>query len=98
MKKTHSVKRLIRAAEGVPSQRNSLASGAVQLKQNETLELHSNFYSMRQLDDLSGSDCIDYRYEKNAPDILVISQSEPPPTESGQSNNDDLYVLNEENS
>ena len=92
MKKTQSVKRLIRAE--APSERNSLASVR---RSNETLELlRSNLQSMRQLDDLSGSACIDYRYEQTVPDILVISQSEPPPTESAAScTNFDLMRINE---
>ena len=92
MKKTQSVKRLIRAE--APSERNSLASAR---RSNETLELlHSNLQSMRQLDDLSGSACIDYQYEQTVPDILVISQSDPPPTESAAScTNFDLMRINE---
>ena len=93
MKKTKSVKRLIRAE--APSERNSLASAR---RSNETLELlHSNLQSMRQLDDLSGSACIDYQYEQQTvPDILVISQSEPPPTESaGSCANLDLVRIDE---
>ena len=92
MKKTQSVKRLIRAE--APSERNSLASIR---RSNETLELlRSNLQSMRQLDDLSGSACIDYQYEQTVPDILVISQSEPPPTESAAScTNFDLMRINE---